>query len=418
MRKILIIGAGQSGLQLGLGLLAQGYQVTLISARTPEEIREGWVLSSQVMFHPALEIERRHGLNLWDDQAPHIRGLRACLSAPPGELALAAFCPLDDPAQSTDQRIKMAAWLELFEERGGILRYQPVTPAELDSLSRTGGYDLTIVAAGRGDLAGLFERDPARSLHRDPQRALALAYVNGLAADPEHPQPHVGLNAVPGIGELFVIPALTVGGPGDILFWEAVPGGPLDLWQDRPDPAEHLRLTLEAARRYTPWVYERCNDVELTDPHAVLSGRFPPTVRRPVAELPSGGLALGLADVVVANDPIAGQGSNTAARCADGYLAAIVDRGAAPFDRAWMEQTFETFWASSGAAATNWSNALLGPLPEHVGAALGAASVNPAVARRFGNGFANPSDYADWLLDPEKTRSYLASVGPTVAAAA
>ncbi|MDI5982977.1 NAD-binding protein, partial [Amycolatopsis magusensis] len=50
MRKILIVGAGQSGLQLALGLQGHGYEVTLISNRTPEEIRGGRVKSTQCMF--------------------------------------------------------------------------------------------------------------------------------------------------------------------------------------------------------------------------------------------------------------------------------------------------------------------------------------------------------------------------------
>lgn len=37
--KILIVGAGQSGLQLALGLQQHGYDITVMSARTPEEIR-------------------------------------------------------------------------------------------------------------------------------------------------------------------------------------------------------------------------------------------------------------------------------------------------------------------------------------------------------------------------------------------
>lgn len=47
MRDILIVGAGQSGLQLGLSLLAEGYEVTIMSARTPQEIRTGWPTSTQ-----------------------------------------------------------------------------------------------------------------------------------------------------------------------------------------------------------------------------------------------------------------------------------------------------------------------------------------------------------------------------------
>ena len=54
----------------------------------------------------------------------------------------------------------------------------------------------------------------------------------------------------------------------------------------------------------------------VTDAQATLSGRLTPVVRRPVARLPSGRPVLGLADAVVLNDPITGQGSNTAAKSA------------------------------------------------------------------------------------------------------
>ncbi|MEU9825308.1 styrene monooxygenase/indole monooxygenase family protein [Micromonospora chersina] len=410
MRRILIVGAGQSGLQLALSLQSEGYDVTVMSARTPDEIRRGWVMSTQAMFGAALATERRYGLDLWRDRAPRIDGLHVSLSAPPGERALRIACPLDEPAQSTDQRVKMADWLELFEVRGGTVLYQTVTTSDLDGLARLGRYDLTVVAAGKGDLVGVFDRDPARSVYEAPQRGLAVAYVHGMTPDPLLPVPHVSFNAVPGLGELFVIPALTHSGPCEILFWEAVPGGPLDLWTERRDPAEHLKLTLDLARRYTPWIYERCAEVELTDGRATLSGRYTPTVRRPVAELPSGGLVLGMADVVVANDPITGQGSNTAAKCASAYLGSILEHGDRPFDRDWMARTFERFWAETGEAVTGWTNAMLQPLPPHVQQLLGAAAGNPVVARRFANGFSDPNDFRDWFLTPDAAERYLASV--------
>jgi 2-polyprenyl-6-methoxyphenol hydroxylase-like FAD-dependent oxidoreductase len=46
MRKVLIVGAGQSGLQLALSLQSHNYDVTVMSARTPEEIRSGRVMST------------------------------------------------------------------------------------------------------------------------------------------------------------------------------------------------------------------------------------------------------------------------------------------------------------------------------------------------------------------------------------
>jgi Styrene monooxygenase A putative substrate binding domain len=412
MRRILIVGAGQSGLQLGLSLLAEGYEVTIMSARTPDEIRTGWPTSTQGMFYQALETERAYGLNLWDGQTPDIDGIHLALSAPPGQLALDVIAPLDHPAQSTDQRLKMATWLELFEERGGTVHFQGVTTSDLDGLTTLGRYDLTIVAAGKGELVSAFNRDAARSPYTAPQRGLAVAYVHGLDPDPAYPRPNVGFNAVPGLGELFVIPALSINGPCDILFWETIPGGPLDLWTGatRMDPDQHLKLTLELAGQYTPWVYERCSRVELSDARATLHGRYTPTVREPVAHLPGGGVIFGMADVVVANDPITGQGSNTAAKCAAAYLAAILARGEQPFDEAWMRDTFETFWNTTAQPVTDWTNAMLQPLPPHIQQVLGAASQNPTVARRFANGFSDPSDFQHWLMTPDKTAEYLASV--------
>ena len=69
-RKILIVGAGQSGLQLALGLQDHDYDVTVMSARTSEEIRGSRVMSTQAMFYPALQRERDLGLNFWEDDAP------------------------------------------------------------------------------------------------------------------------------------------------------------------------------------------------------------------------------------------------------------------------------------------------------------------------------------------------------------
>jgi hypothetical protein len=408
MRSVLIVGAGQSGLQLGLTLLSEGYAVTLCSARTPDEIRTGRVTSTQAMFAQALDTERAHGLNLWEAETPPIDGFHITVSPEPGRRAFDILAPLDSPAESTDQRVKMAAWLELFEERGGTVRYGEVTPAGLDTLSPA--YDLTIAAAGKGDLAALFARDAGRSPHTTPPRGLALAYVHGLDPDPMYPVPNVGLHAIPGLGELIVIPALTLSGPCDILFWEALPGGPLDRWTQPLDPSAHLALTLALAREYTPWVADRCAAVELTDARATLAGRFTPVVRQPVAELPSGRPVLGMADTLVANDPITGQGSNAAAKCATTYLAAILAQGEEPFHRAWMERTFAAFWDRHGQPITEWTNAMLAPLPDHVQRILGTAAGSDPVARRFANGFSDPADYQRWLMAPDTTDAYLAEV--------
>jgi hypothetical protein len=134
-----------------------------------------------------------------------------------------------------------------------------------------------------------------------------------------------------------------------------------------------------------------------------------------VGELPSGGLVLGVADVVVANDPITGQGSNNASKCAAAYLAAISERGELPFDRDWMRSAFAAFWASAR-HATKWTNTLLGPPPPHVLAVIGGGAEFPSVAKRFANGFDDPADFEAYLYEPERTAAYLAEAAAAAAA--
>jgi hypothetical protein len=410
MRRILIVGSGQSGLQLALGLQADGYDVTVMTNRTPDEIRDGRVMSTQCMFHTALQHERDLGINFWEAEAPQIEGLGVSVAGPDSARLIDWVGRLDGYAQSVDQRLKMAGWLEVFAKRGGKVVVHGVTVSDLDYFART--YDLVIVAAGKGELVSMFGRDASRSPYDTPQRALAVAYVNGLGPRPEHDFKAVRCNLVPGVGELFVMPCLTTSAPCDILFWEGVPGGPLDVFADVKDPGEHLRLTLELMKQFTPWEYERAaGGVELTDAGGVLSGRYAPVVRHPIGELPGGGAVLGIADVVVANDPITGQGSNSASKCAAVYLDSIREHGDKPFDRAFMQATFDRYW-DVAQHVTKWTNAMLAPPPEHVLNLIGAAGQLAPVAQRFANGFDDPSDFEKWFFDPELAGAYLASVAP------
>jgi 2-polyprenyl-6-methoxyphenol hydroxylase-like FAD-dependent oxidoreductase len=72
MRKILIVGAGQSGLHLAHGLLSSGYDVTLITGRTSTELRTGRPSITQLTFPTVLEYERELGLDFWSADVPRI----------------------------------------------------------------------------------------------------------------------------------------------------------------------------------------------------------------------------------------------------------------------------------------------------------------------------------------------------------
>lgn len=407
MSKVTIVGAGQSGLQLGIGLVQDGHDVTVISNRTGDDFRDGRVMSSQFMFAKSLDTERALGIDFWQDTCPQTEGIQFAIPHPEirGEKALTFASRLDRPGQSVDQRVKFPRWLEHFESIGGTVVLHEATVADLERYADAS--DLVIVAAGKGEIAGLFERDASRSPYDAPMRALALTYVTGMTPRPEYSA--VCFNLCPGVGEYFVFPALTTAGACEIMVFEGIPGGPMDCWGDVTTPAEHVAKSKWILETFFPWEADRNRESELTDPNGILVGRFPPTVRKPVATLPSGRPVLGMADVVVLNDPITGQGSNNAAKCAAAYHASIRAQGEGPFDAAWMGDTFESYWAYAG-SVVNWTNALLSPPPEHVLQVLGAASQNPTVAQRFVNGFDDPRDYDEWFMDPGKAAAYLAEV--------
>jgi hypothetical protein len=403
LRPIGIVGAGQSGLQLAIGLQQAGYAVVLVSAQSGKQIHDGCVTSSQCMFATALERERELGMNLREGSCPRIEGIEFAIAAGDPVPALRWAARLDGVAMSVDQRVKMPALIERFCALGGELRIQEVQQSDLEALIQETA--LVIVASGRGPIADIFERDALKSECDRPMRMLGLTYVKGLI--PRDGYSAVCFNLIPGIGEYFVFPALTTSGPCEIMVFEGIPGGPMDCWSEVRSADQHLDVSLDILRRLIPWEYERARSVALTDSNGILVGRFSPTVRKPVARLPSGAVVLGMADVVCLNDPITGQGANNASKCASHYLSRILEREGAPFDAQWMQNTFDAYWEYAR-YVTAWTNMMLRPPAAHVLQLLGAAATKPQIARWFVNGFDNPKDLFPHIADPESAERFIA----------
>jgi len=410
VKRVAIIGAGQSGLQLALGLQAAGFEVTVYSDRSPSEIERGSVMSSQCMFDSALEIERELNLNFWDQECPRVEGISFSVPNSIGGKTIAWAARLDNYAQSVDQRVKIPRWMREFQERGGDLRIRPAEIQDLEECARS--HDLVIVASGKGALGSLFRRDPARSPYSEPQRVLALTYVRNL--QPREPYSAVCFNMIPNVGEYFVFPALTTSGTCEIMVFEGIPGGPMDCWEGINTPEDHLARSKAILEQFLPWEAERCRDIQLTDEHGILTGRVAPAVRHPVATLPSGKPVLGMADAVVLNDPLTGQGSNNAARCAEIYLESILEHGPGPAEPAWMEQTFERYWTGYAKWVVEWTNLLLRPKP-HVMKLLDCAGRISDVAAAVVNGFDDPRTLFPWFMDAGEAQQFIEAEAKAVA---
>ncbi|MDM1764545.1 MULTISPECIES: styrene monooxygenase/indole monooxygenase family protein [unclassified Acinetobacter] len=403
MRKIAIVGAGQAGLQLGLGLLDKGYEVSMYTNRTAEQVKHGKVMSSQCMFHNALQTERDLGLNQWEEQCPAVEGISVTLVEPEKkEKVFSWSARLQRYAQSVDQRVKMPEWMGEFERRGGKLVIQDVGLAELEQLAEQ--YELVLLAAGKGEIVNQFGRDDTRSPFQQPQRALALTYVKDMR--PMSPYSRVAFNLIPNVGEYFCFPALTTSGPCEIMVFEGIPNGPMDCWQEVKTPEQHLAKSLEILEKYIPWEADRCQNVELTDDGGYIAGRFTPTVRHPVLTLASGKKVFGMADALVVNDPITGQGSNNAAKCCKVYYDAILAHADQAFDEAWMQQTFDRYW-DYAQYVVDWTNSMLRPPEPQMIDALVAASQNQHIAAQIANNFDDPRGFSPWWFDAEASQQFL-----------
>jgi hypothetical protein len=394
MRKIAIVGAGQAGLQLALGLQKHGYDVTVLSNRTSDEIRAGKVTSSQIMFDRAMQTERDLGIDLWQDKTPQVTKLGITVGSPivRSMRIIDWSAEFNRPAQSVDQRVKASGWLDLFVSRGGKLRIVDAGLSDLEDLGRT--HDLVVVAAGKGDIVKHFERDPARSAFDKPQRILGLFYVNGMA--PNSDAGRGCIDVAPAVGEYVTFPALTTSGPCDIMLFEGIPGRPMDCWNDIRSPEEYLTVAKDLLKEFFPWQFDRCQNIQLTDNNGAISGRVTPTVRKGVARLPSGLSVLGIGDVVVVNDPLSGQGANSAALSADLYMKKIIEHGTKPFDSDWMNRTFEQFWAYARCVAEFTETLLTGP--QVLATSLLSARSDRELAKAFAVGFNDPRTFAPWLI--------------------
>ncbi len=397
MRKIAIVGAGQAGMVLAFGLLQEGYEVTVFEGRPADEIERGPILSTAMVFDRQLDVERRLGLQEWEGKAPVCNGMHATLRLPNGEIVLQIQGGLDETCQGVDARIKTSTWMRRFAEQGGTVVHQAVNRSTLESLAEA--FDLVAVSTGKGSLGEVFEIDRERTLFDSPPRRLGAVILKGVREWEDIPYTALKFQFFIQAGEFFAIPFYSHTGPCRAVCFEAIPGGPMDVWGGVDSADKALATALRLLREGSPQDWPNYQNAQLVDENAWLRGAITPVVRKPVGRLRNGKAVMALGDVAVLNDPIGGTGANDAIRQADRMIRAIQERGGQPFDETWMRETFDAYYHERGKYTMEFTRLMTGPMTEPFWKVLQAAAQSPGVAHTFANMFNDIKESLGWMTD-------------------
>ncbi len=401
MRKIGIVGAGQAGLILGIALVDAGYEVTIFSARTSEEIFNGKLNAPPILFPDAIEIEAHLGLNFWDKESLVCQRYHSQVCDTSGNVLSEVSHTLEKPWQALDQRLKFPKWMKEFVARGGKLITLQVNQTDLDELSSN--YDLVVIAVGKATLSTLFERDKQKSLHNSPKRHIGTSLVKGKSKISETFE----ITVIPNVGEIIQSPFYNKEqNLCYILGFQAYPQGEMDRFYEVQNGAQFLERAKEIIEKFKPNAAFIFENLELISDNSWLCGAVTPIVRKPVAQLESGRIVMAIGDAIIAHDPCGAQGANNATKMSHQVAQRIIAHGSSEFDRQWMEGVFEEFWqyAQYSVALTN---SLLSPTA-HLQDISRAMARNPEIVNDYINGFNHPPSLAPWFFDPQETQKYLA----------
>lgn len=414
MRSIAIIGAGVSGLLTAHGLRRAGYDVTVYSDRTAETwLRDSKPTGSAARFEPALSYERELGLDQWHDVAPPIIGAHIAFYPTLTNRLATLTGRQKNVGYAIDVRLQSHRWMNELEARGGRIVIGQVGLAALDEVAAS--HDLTIVAAGKAELATLFRRDAARSVYSAPRRSVSMVIVKGPGFPaPEMPFVGVKNNILDGVGEAVWLPYFhRDAGPCWNLIFEAHLDSRMDIFQAAKSGDDALACAKRVIEELVPWDAAWARGMELADPLGWQVGRITPTVREPVGKLPSGRIVTSVGDAAVHFDPLAAQGANNGTKMARHLVKSVVERGDRAFDADWMTRTFDAFWEREGRPAYELTNLMLEPMTP-AGAMMliaqyGSDGVTEgpkqAIADLFAAGFADPDQLVPLLKSSEKARA-------------
>jgi 2-polyprenyl-6-methoxyphenol hydroxylase-like FAD-dependent oxidoreductase len=393
--KVLIVGAGLTGLVLAHRLLGHAVDVTVATAKSSEELRRGGSQMTQLTLPTALGMERTLNLDHWENQPHHFQTVSLTTRTSDGN-TFGFTGDLGAAGAAVEPRVKLPDLLEYFEDRGGKVTIHGITLSDIQVFTRM--FDAIVITVGAGELGQLFPADPSRPLAAEKQ-VVSQVYLRRF---PEA-SADVEVYSLTG-GEVYVVPILTYEGIAHSVMVAARPGAdnPLDLSTVEDRRRDVHALLAERLPHLLPELGERFNEAELSDPRDTLLTTVTPVVRTPIARVGEGFVAAA-GETAVTTEPRTGQGWSLSTKI--GFHTA--DRMVQHFDRhgsldeAFFTDTFTGLWNDHirhTAAFSNLVNAVhTGNVPPDLMQAMGRAATEPAFANAWVQGFDDPSELSRML---------------------
>lgn len=414
MRKIAIIGSGTSGMLCAHALLQKGYEVTVYSDRTADEwLNHSAPTGTAFLYDINIQIEKNLGIEYWQDNAFYGGGVFLDFQPTAGadRLVMAGRFQSGRGA-AIDIRMRIHRWMNDFEKQGGKIVIGNISLEQLNDISRDN--DLTLLAAGKGEIGKIVPRDPNRSVYDKPQRNLCMVVVEGIdkiAGDRVDFDP-VKFNFYGDAGEFFWVPYTHKSGKHTwCALFEAKQGSYLDGFGEVSNAEEAVDAALAIIKQYAPFEYEYVKDMYPVkdDPYCWLKGRFPPTVRKAYGKTEADGLVIPVGDTAITFDPIGGQGGNTAQKNSWHWASAIINRGEQAYTEEWASEIWEDFWVKQGWPSYTFNNILLEPLTETGREILVYSAKDRVFADvAFIGNFHSPANFFPWFEDLDAAKNKIA----------
>jgi hypothetical protein len=189
--------------------------------------------------------------------------------------------------------------------------------------------------------------------------------------------------------------------------FEAIPGSPFDQFAGAQSGEELLQVGLDLMRKFLPGDVPEFSRATLCEPGSWIAGALTPTIRKAVGYTRSGHPVMGLGDVVMLTDPLAGQGANNGIRMVHRVAEELMDLGTQPAGADWMEQAFEDYWNDYGQYPIEFTNRLLKDPGPPLMVILQAAGSDQRVADAFATAFTDPKTMVPWLRSVEDAKRFV-----------